>query len=234
MAKIQALKLHKGNFEHLMDVTQEMRDDLNWWILHLPEQKRHINKGNHDITISSDASTVGWGGMCEGKGCGGRLTASEAAHHINYLEILAAFLALRSFAAKTNHKHVKLMIDNSTAVAYVNNMGGVRSKTCNEMAKTLWLWAVEKNLWLTATYIPGILNVEADQESRQFHDKTEWKLDPLVFTLITSQFGSPDIDLFASRLNTQIEKFVSWRPDPDASYVDAFTIDWNPFLFYAF
>ena len=39
---------------------------------------------------------------------------------------------------------------------------------------------------------------------------------------------------FASRLNAKVKKFVSWRPDPEACAVDAFTFDWGTQLNYAF
>ena len=40
-------------------------------------------------------------------------------------------------------------------------------------------------------------------------------------------FGSCDIDLFASRVNNQLPRYVSWNPDPFAWEVNAMTIDWN-------
>ena len=44
----------------------------------------------------------------------------------------------------------------------------------------------------------------------------------------------PQIDLFASRLNNQIDRYMAWKPDPGAEAIDAFTIQWNFDLFYAF
>ena len=55
-----------------------------------------------------------------------------------------------------------------------------------------------------------------------------------VFTKIRDMFGQPDIDLFASRLNTQLADYVSWKPDPQAKFVDAFTVEWANLFFYAF
>ena len=46
---------------------------------------------------------------------------------------------------------------------------------------------------------------------------------------ISSLFGSPSIYLFASRINYQLDTYVSWRPDPGGTYIDAFTIDWAMF-----
>ena len=51
---------------------------------------------------------------------------------------------------------------------------------------------------------------------------------------IVALFGQPDIDLFASTLNAQMETCVSWKPHPMAKFVDAFTVDWSQFFFYAF
>ena len=35
-------------------------------------------------------------------------------------------------------------------------------------------------------------------------------------------------------MNGQLPCYVSWKPDPGASYTDAFTIPWTDYLFYAF
>ena len=41
-----------------------------------------------------------------------------------------------------------------------------------------------------------------------------------------------NIDLLPSRLNIKIDKFVGWKADPLA--VDALTLTWDNFMFYAF
>ena len=79
----------------------------------------------------------------------------------------AAFFSLKALSAQEfKVKHVTLLTDNSTAVTYINHMGGVKSRTCNEIAKTMWLWTRAKGIWLTASYLPGTLNIEADHEPR--------------------------------------------------------------------
>ena len=55
-----------------------------------------------------------------------------------------------------------------------------------------------------------------------------------LFLSIAQLWGTPDIDLFASQLNAQLPCYVSWKPDPGASYTDAFTIPWTDYYFYAF
>ncbi len=46
----------------------------------------------------------------------------------------------------------------------------------------------------------------ADEESR------DWMLDKRVFQTIQTRTGPLSIDLFASRLTTQLQNFFSWRP----------------------
>ena len=60
-------------------------------------------------------------------------------------------------------------------------------------------------------------------------------LGPTVFHTITTYFGMPNIDLFASRHNAQIISYAAWQPDPNAKFIDALSIDWHQFeLVYAF
>jgi hypothetical protein len=56
------------------------------------------------------------------------------------LETTAAFLAWQSFCSQTINKHVRLELDNTTAVAYVNNMGGNQSSECNAIVRQIRLW----------------------------------------------------------------------------------------------
>ena len=44
----------------------------------------------------------------------------------------------------------------------------------------------------------------------------------------------PDVDLFASRINAQLETYVTWRPDPNAVHIDALTLNWTNIYGYAF
>ena len=85
-----------------------------------------------------------------------------------------------------------------------------------------------------ASYVPGAKNVEADAESRAYHDNAEWSLNTWVFRKITEIWGVPDIDLFASRNNAKVEVFCAWKPDPEAQFIDAFTVSWSEYHVYAF
>ena len=232
--KIESLRQTKGNFSSEISLSVNSREELQWWIANLPFSCKAISHGEADIVIQTDASSQGWGGVHGDQRAGGRWTPTEALNHINYLELLAIFLSLKALCGAHKNKHIQVQCDNTTAVYYINNMGGSKSIPCNEVTKQIWALCIANNNWLRATYLPGCKNVEADAESRVFNDRTEWMLDPQIFKRITNKFGSPEIDLFASRLNKQYAKYSSWRPDPEALFVDAFSVNWNNLFFYAF
>ena len=117
--------------------------------------------------------------------------------------------------------------DYISAMAHINNMGGIKSRSCDLIAKEIWSWCIQKNIWISAEYLPGSENVLADRESRIFNDSTKWMLNKSVFLELTKSFVIPDIDLFASRLNKLVDKFVSWKPDPHAVFIDAFSRSWE-------
>lgn len=102
------------------------------------------------------------------------------------------------------------------------------------MAREIWDWCLTRNIWLTVSHIPGAHNVIADKASRVFDDSKEWKVDVEIFCKVIKHLGTPEIDMFASRLNYQIVPYVSWHPDPQAWAIDAFTLDWSNLFFYAF
>jgi len=115
------------------------------------------------------------------------------------LELLASLLCLKSFCKNKNSLHVLLKLDNSTAVAYVNHQGGIHLKSCNILAKSIWAYAVEKNIWLSTAHVPGVKNNIADKCSRVFYDNKEWSLNANVCEKLCKQFENPKVDLFASR-----------------------------------
>ena len=124
-------------------------------------------------------------------------TKQEQALHINALKLLGAKLGLFSFFKCNKYiKHIRIMMDNTTALAYINNMGGIRSNLCDDIALDIWQWAAEQQIWVSAAHIPGSENFVADKNSRVFERSSEWKLRGSVFKQIVSTFGKPDIDLF--------------------------------------
>ncbi|CAH2207500.1 jg4303, partial [Pararge aegeria aegeria] len=69
---------------------------------------------------------------------------------------------------------------------------------------------------------------------RSINIDTEWELADYAFEKIINSFGTPEFDLFASVQNTKCPRFSSWKRDPDAEKIDAFTFSWKDINFYAF
>ena len=185
--------------------------------------------------LYTDASLAGWGATDSQLTAGGIWEEEDVPPaHINVLELRAAYLALQSLCKHCVDSHVCLYMDNSTAVAYINKKGGTHSVLCDALAVKIWQWAIPRNIWLSAVFIPGESNVVADFYSRCPTDNTEWQLNPVVFKKLCEVFHTPVIDLFASAINKQTSKYVSWKLDPQAWAIDAFTIQWKNINFYAF
>jgi hypothetical protein len=176
------------------------------------------------MMITSDASKMGWGATCGNLSTNGRWSNQESLLHINVLELKATFLAVQDFLKHQSNLSVKLRLDNTTAIAYINNQGGTRSPSLTSLTLELWNWCLQQSILITAEHLPGVLNVQADKESRTFVDSSDWKLQPQI---LQPFLKDREIDLFATSLTNQLKHYVNWRPDPHAVATDAFSIDWS-------
>ena len=227
-----ALASQKFNYDAKMRVSYEATQDIFWWLENINCSVRKIRPDSPDKTISTDASLQGWGACFGSHTSGGRWRRHEV-KHINVMELMAILFALKCLRDVRN-THIHVRTDNTTALNYVRKMGGLRSIACDSVARKIWQWAELRCNWITISYIQGKLNVRADKASRVFKDNLEWTLHPRVYRRICKIFDTPEVDLFASRVNKKCQIYCSWKPDPDASYVDAFSIHWGGFQAYAF
>ena len=229
--KVSGLRANRGNFDAKVRLSAACIMDCQWWLNHAGTNEKQILHGNPDITIVTDASRGGtqpggWGAVRGEIEAGGPWSPWECAFDINVLELLAVFFGLRSLCPHETNVHIQIKSDNTCAIAYINHMGGMHSERSDALARQIWDWAISRHIWLSAVHVPGTENV-ADEASRIFHDNTEWKLNEEVFQSIVDIWGSPDVDMFASRLNAQLDRYVSWGPDPDAEAIDAFSLNWH-------
>lgn len=218
-------------YSHITDIT-----DLLWWsqIFRNKSQRNQIRFGRYSREIFTDASLTGWGAVCGQERTHGFWSPEDKRFHINYLELLAVFHGLRCFASHLSNCEILLRVDNSTALSYINRMGSVKFPHLSKLARRIWDWCADRNLFIYASYIPSAQNIEADAESRVISEETEWSLNQDYFVRVNAHFGHFDIDLFATAINAKCPRFVSWLPDPEAQAIDAFSIDWGSIYFYAF
>lgn len=230
--KYLALLKH-NNYETKINLPNIILEDLYWWSENIDTTRNYLRQPHFELEIYSDASRTGWGAVCANSNIFGKWKDSEKLHHINYLELMAAFLGIKSFANKVTKCAILLRVDNTTAISYLNRMGGIKYPHLNNLTRTIWQWCEARGIWIFASYVNTKEN-RADVASRIVNPDTEWTLSNRAFQNVVQYFGLPDIDLFASRDNAKCRKFVSWKQDPDAEYVDAFTLNWQSYNFYAF
>ncbi|CAH3032281.1 unnamed protein product [Pocillopora meandrina] len=187
------------------------------------------NKGNFNrlMTLSSEAkSDIQW--WID--------SISEAYNPVNHgdpdinMTTDASLSGWVLFSGKVSAKHIKLMVDNNTAVATINQMGTCHSNLNNKLVEQIWEWCILHGICLTVAHIQGKSSTEADRESRLSRKETEWCLDRSIYSAVIQKLDViPDIDLFASRLNHQLKPYIAYRP-----FINAFHISWEEYTFYAF
>ena len=159
----------------------------------------------------------------------------ERKFHINVLELKAAKLAVIPFTLKERDAiSVHICMDNMTALSHLMKMGGYKNQELTSISKEIWQYLMKPKVVITAKYLPGSMNVEADRGSRQTRDLSEWKLNPTTFMKLCQLRGTAEVDLFASRVSHQLPYYTSWKTDPFSPGRDAFQISWAHKFVYAF
>ena len=80
--------------------------------------------------------------------------------------------SLKTFV-KVSDAHVKLLSDSTTTVHDINNMHSNKSELCHSITiSEISAWAENKNIWITASYIPRKKNYDADTKTRK--NKPNW------------------------------------------------------------
>lgn len=204
--------------------------DITWLSTRVP-----LRTPAPTLTIATDASLVGWGAHMGDHLCSGRWNRQEAALHISVLELRAVRRALQTLLPHVKGQSVRIMTDSVVAAAYIRREGGTKSLLLYQEARELLWWCQDQRVHVTPHFLPGHLNVLADLQSRPHQVlATEWTLQPQVFARLQSHYPSMDIDLFATRLNNRLPRFVSPFPDPQAVDSDAMTMEWQGLQAYAF
>ena len=233
--KVTALKIAKGNYDAPIMLTKEAKADIDWWIENVKYQTSYLLRAHPKVFLETDSSKQMWGAVRDSTKTGGCWNSEEQTEHINLLEMKAVLLGFQALCSDCRDVHIRIRSDSQTCVAYVNKMGGSKSEKCNDMARRIWQWCIDRHIYVSAEHIPGVLNKTADEESRNRNNSGEWSISQDIFELIVIHFKvTPSIDLFASRINFKVPKFVAWVPDPMASFINVFFHKFPEEVFYAF
>lgn len=210
---------------------------LMWW-----QQERNIFRGvplqgyPHNKVLWTDASKWGWGAHLGTHQVAGQWPKELINHHINWLEMRAVWNALIEFQEEIQGENLLIRCDNATVVAYINKQGGTKSIPLCLLLWDMMQWCLKHNIHIHAAHIPGKKNCLADKLSRgqKLVRLTEWALKPSIVQHIFQIMGTPNIDLFATRANSQLPVFCSPYPDPLAWTCDALSVSWEGMFAYAF
>jgi hypothetical protein len=240
---VRKLQIHLNRFwcpRHILSVeipmTEECRQQLHWWL-----RKENVMPGvsvnpfSPKVQMFTDASNTGWGAHVGDKMFAGDWSTEEARMHINCLELLAVTKTVQEMLAELSNSQILVATDNSTVVSYINKQGGTRSPTLCQLTETLLCTLHTIHSEIRARHIPGKRNVIADQLSRRHQILGgEWSLHPEIVRQLSSMWGVPQVDLFATRHNNKCPLFVSPVPDERAWAVDALSLDWSDLVAYAY
>lgn len=169
--------------------------DLEWWNENILMTTNDIRDFKFDKEIFSDASLSGLCAIYQNENARGFWKIEEKSFHINFLELLAAFLALQSIAKNDHDCQILLRIDNIVAISYIYKMGGIKFPYLNNITRRIWEWCGKRNIWIFAEYVASKEN-PADYESRIINIDTEWELADYAFNEIVREFGNPYIDRY--------------------------------------
>ena len=159
--KVQALKVALGDFDKSVMLSEDARSDVQWWLDNAALEVRHIDHGPFKVFLTTDASELGWGVVCESnaetgdqQSTGGRWNLDEQREHINVLELNAGWLGIQTFCSNIESCHVKISMDNTTSGAYINHFEGSHSVRCNAIAQNIWAFCrLRGNGLLRHTYL---------------------------------------------------------------------------------
>jgi hypothetical protein len=150
-AKIEQLQAAQDNFDAPFSWPEDCREDLEWWA----NPARVFSASFEDFpcttTLTTDASLEGWGALWNGQEVHGAWENDD--RRIDELELRAVLQALESMPIATTGQRVLLRCDNTTAVAYVNNMEG-RIFRLNRVARKIWRLLESTGAFMKAVYIP--------------------------------------------------------------------------------
>lgn len=203
-------------------ISEEAREELLWWTT---EASRHnatpVRPSLPELTLTTDASQTGWGGVCGEKTLQGFWNAADSAESSNHRELKAVALSLEELAPDLKGRHIRIRTDNTCTMWSIRRQGSARSLKLLRLTKRIWSLAIQYSLTLTMEYIPGEQNTEADRLSRLL-PRDDYRLTTEAVSLLQKEVGPLTLDLFAEEGTALLPRFVSWRTT-GGEYHDAFS-----------
>ena len=100
----------------LMD--RDAESAVRWWT-QPPTEGLSLKAHSADLSMTTDASTVGWGATLDHRSASDLWSRKEMDLHINHLELLAVLRAVQGFILTLRSRAMTVHLDNVTAAAYL-------------------------------------------------------------------------------------------------------------------
>lgn len=107
-------------------------------------------------------------------------------------------------------QYVHFQVGNMTVLSYVKEMGGIHNK---KMICRSAIFPYPKRFHLLQNIFRGVWMGEQIWHSEIFKTPANGMLSPKPLARISQRWGTPEMDLFASRDWDQISSYIAWRPD---------------------
>lgn len=164
-------------------ISQQMCEDLNWFITFLPQYNGRslIIHGPPAVYMEVDSSLMGGGGWC-GSRCYSYRYPREYVRgwSISELETYNCLLAARIFLSDTTNTSVQIKCDNNAAVISLS-AGTARDKNILAVCRAFWFLAAKNNIRFLFVHAPGATMTDADILSRRFNSLDDaTKADRLI------------------------------------------------------
>ena len=93
--------MNQESYDTLIALSPSARVELSWWLKHtLNTNGIRVHLPPPDMIITTDASKKGWGAVHQSLQINSRWSQKESLQHINYPELKASFLALKSLSQR--------------------------------------------------------------------------------------------------------------------------------------
>mgnify|MGYP005981939575 FL=1 len=191
--KFLALQMHHNNYDARMSISSLSLQDFSWWSSNIWSGDNNIRSDTYDLEIFTHSSLTGWGTTCNGQTTNGWWSLHHKHEHINFLELMAIFYALKFFVTDRAAISILIRCDNTTALSYIDRIGSIQYPKLCHLACQIWTWCETRDLFVYAAYISSLDNVVTDIESRKLPTESDISLSLSTFELVCQNFGTPDI-----------------------------------------
>ena len=220
------------SLEKVIPLPKSIHVHLRWWL-----DPDKVLKGQplHPLQHALQLFTDAWGAHLGDYTARGLWSKSEGDLHINLLELKAVLLALRQFERLCWNQTILVCTDNTTVVSYINKEGGyeIRLSLCPPL-ETPSLAQPEGDCVTSPTH-PGSPECHCRQTVPTQTGDSDRMVSPSGdFHLLCRRWHAPAVDLFATRFNHKLPRFVSPVPDRLAWQADALSLRWEDLDAYAF